>query len=91
MLFRSLIFSIFASKISPLKIASGVLIATCCIEFLQLWKSPFLETVRSTLPGRLVLGNTFVWWDFISYFVGSFAGWLWLKGLRTYFYSKSSP
>ena len=86
----ALIFSIFAVKISSLKIANGVFIATSCIEFLQLWKPPFLEAARSTLLGRLILGNSFIWWDFISYFVGSLAGFLWLRGLRVYLLDKSS-
>ncbi|MBF2066961.1 MAG: DUF2809 domain-containing protein [Calothrix sp. C42_A2020_038] len=68
-------------KASPTLTAIGVFIATCAIEFLQLWKPPFLEALRMTLLGRLVLGNTFIWTDFISYFVGSFAGWLWVRWL----------
>jgi hypothetical protein len=44
---------------------------TCAIEFLQLWHLPILESIRSTLPGRLVLGNTFSWMDFPAYFVGA--------------------
>ncbi|MBW4600963.1 MAG: DUF2809 domain-containing protein [Calothrix sp. FI2-JRJ7] len=68
-------------KASPLWTAVGVCVATCGIEFLQLWKPPFLQAARATLLGRLVLGNTFVWSDFISYFFGSFAGWLWMRWL----------
>ncbi|MEM7556418.1 MAG: DUF2809 domain-containing protein [Cyanobacteria bacterium P01_A01_bin.84] len=86
----ALILSLISPQVSPLKISMGVFIATCGIEFLQLWKPPFLEAARSTLPGRLVLGNSFVWWDFISYFAGSVTGWLWLKALRTYFYRNYS-
>ncbi|MGB3241015.1 MAG: DUF2809 domain-containing protein [Geitlerinemataceae cyanobacterium] len=60
---------------SPLWVAVGVCLVTCGLEFLQLWKPPFLEAIRSTLWGRLVLGNTFTWTDFINYFIGCFLGW----------------
>ncbi|PAX60724.1 ribosomal maturation YjgA family protein [Brunnivagina elsteri] len=68
-------------KAAASKVAIAIFIATCGVEFLQLWQPPFLQAARSTLVGRLVLGNTFAWSDFIAYFVGSFAGWLWLRGL----------
>ncbi|MEZ2239252.1 DUF2809 domain-containing protein [Microcoleus sp.] len=62
--------------------AIGVCVATCGLEFLQLWQPPFLQAARATLPGRLVLGNSFTWSDFPSYFVGSFLGWVWVRWLR---------
>ena len=61
--------------------AFGVCVATCGLEFLQLWQPPFLQAARATLPGRLVLGNSFTWSDFPSYFVGSFLGWVWVRWL----------
>ena len=81
-IFWILLFAFILPKVSPLRIAIGVCIATCAIEFLQLWKAPFLEAARKTLPGRLVLGNTFVWADFPVYFIGSFFGWLWVRFIR---------
>ena len=80
-IFWILLIAFLFPKVAPQWIAIGVCLATCGIEFLQLWQSPFLQAARSTLLGRLVLGTTFNWLDFISYFVGSFAGWLWLRGL----------
>lgn len=62
--------------------AIAVCLATCAIEFLQLWKPPLLQMIRATLPGRIILGNTFNWSDFPSYFVGSFLGWAWVRSLR---------
>jgi len=64
---------------SPIWMAIAVFVATCGLEFLQLWKPPVLQAIRATLPGRLVLGNTFSWSDFPSYGVGSLAGWLWVR------------
>jgi hypothetical protein len=63
------------------QIAIVVLIATCFLEFLQLWHPPFLEWLRSYFLGRLILGSYFDWSDFPYYFVGSALGWLWLRGI----------
>lgn len=66
---------------SPFRIALAVLLATCGLEFLQLWQPPFLQALRATLPGRLVLGNTFNWTDFPPYMVGSALGYVWVQYL----------
>lgn len=69
-------------QVSLLGTAIGVCLVTCGLEFLQLWQPPFLQAARSTLVGRLILGNTFSWSDFPSYFVGSFLGWRWVRLLQ---------
>lgn len=69
-------------KLSIAKTAIAVFCFSCAIEFLQLWQPPFLQAIRATLPGRLVLGNTFVWSDFPPYAIGCFLGWLLLSGVR---------
>ncbi len=69
------------SRIRPTIIALSVLLATCCLEFLQLWHPPVLEWLRSFFIGRTILGTTFDWWDFPYYFIGSGIGWLWMKAL----------
>ncbi|MGB5963498.1 MAG: DUF2809 domain-containing protein [Coleofasciculaceae cyanobacterium] len=63
-------------KTTPVWVAIGVCLFSCAIEFLQLWQAPFLQAIRATLPGRLVLGTTFSWSDFPAYFIGSFVGWV---------------
>ena len=40
------------------------------IEFSQLYHAPWIDAVRSTLPGRLVLGSTFNWPDLSAYALG---------------------
>jgi hypothetical protein len=65
----------------PGAISVVVLAATCGIEFLQLWHPPLLQAARGTFVGRTILGDTFVWADFPPYFLGSAAGYLWLKAL----------
>jgi hypothetical protein len=54
--------------------AISVCLTTCAIEFLQLYQPPWLQAIRATLPGRLVLGTTFSWGDFPPYFIGSALG-----------------
>ena len=46
------------------------------VELLQLVDWSILNYVRSTLPGRLVLGQGFLWSDFIFYAVGVILGML---------------
>ena len=40
------------------------------VEFSQLYHAPWLDAVRATLPGRLVLGNTFNLPDLPAYALG---------------------
>jgi glycopeptide antibiotics resistance protein len=61
--------------------AFGVCLASCGIEFLQLWQPPFLQAARATLLGRLILGNTFTWSDFPPYFLGNLLGWVYVQWL----------
>jgi Protein of unknown function (DUF2809) len=81
-IFWILLLVLLMPRILPSRAAIAIFLATCAIEFLQLWKPAWLEAIRATLPGRLVLGNTFTWTDFPAYAIGSFAGWLWITGLR---------
>ena len=41
-----------------------VLAVTFALEFLQLWKPPFLQAVRSTFLGHVLIGSSFSWFDF---------------------------
>jgi hypothetical protein len=61
------------------RIALVVLIATCILEFLQLWHPPLLEWLRANFIGRTILGSYFDWTDFPYYFLGSAAGLVCLK------------
>ncbi len=64
------------------------------IEFSQLYKAPWIDNLRHTLFGRLVLGETFLWGDLLSYTVGIIIGVLVEKLIcrfdRTYEVSKTS-
>ena len=64
---------LFISK----KIKSVVLISLLfcyVIEFSQLYKAPWIDNLRHTLFGRLVLGETFLWGDLLSYTFGIIIG-----------------
>src|SRR5690242_17842921 len=68
--FFVLVFGATLARASSRNIAIAVLLITCVLEFLQLWHPPWLEAIRRTLAGRLLLGTTFEWKDFPPYFFG---------------------
>jgi Protein of unknown function (DUF2809) len=72
----------FFPRMNLVKIAIGVFIVSSAIELLQLWQPPFLQAIRATWVGRVLLGNTFLLEDFPPYAIGCFFGWICLKGLR---------
>lgn len=82
-IFWCLVFALLIPRAKPFRIASGVFIATSCLEFLQLWHPPFLEMLRSHFLGAAILGTTFDWTDFLYYFAGCAIGWVWLKGAES--------
>jgi hypothetical protein len=62
------------------------LLFCCVIEFSQLYKAPWINSLRHTLFGRLVLGETFLWGDLLSYTIGIGIGVLvdrWIFKLKT--------
>ncbi|NER38162.1 MAG: DUF2809 domain-containing protein [Oscillatoria sp. SIO1A7] len=69
-------------QLAAVRAAVAVCLVTCLLECLQLWHPPFLQAIRATLLGRLLLGNTFQWTDFPYYFIGSFLGWAWVRGIQ---------
>ena len=66
-----------------LKIATLSLGTCLVVEFSQLYHAPWLDQLRSTLPGRLVLGSGFDPFDLVAYTIGTFVALLALKRLRT--------
>lgn len=44
------------------------------VEFAKLIHTPWLEAFRGTLPGILLLGRFFSWWDLVAYWVAIAAG-----------------
>jgi hypothetical protein len=59
---------------STLTIARGAMVFSVCIEFAKLYRAPWLETIRATVPGRLVFGYVFSWNNLFYYLVGVLLG-----------------
>ena len=80
--FWCLFASFFFPRAAARRIVGAVFVATCVLEFLQLWHLAFLERLRSFFLGRAFLGSSFVWSDLAYYALGSGLGWLWVAGVR---------
>jgi hypothetical protein len=55
---------------STIQAAVLALIFSWAVEFSQIYHAPWIDAVRATLPGRLVLGSTFNWPDLPAYAFG---------------------
>jgi hypothetical protein len=69
-----LLFAVVPGRKFIRRIAVTVFVATCVIEFLQLYQPAWLQAVRATWLGRMILGTTFNWWDFPAYLMGCVSG-----------------
>ena len=55
----------------PIKfVVTASLLFCFAIEFSQLYKAPWINDLRHTLFGKLVLGAGFLWTDLLCYVVG---------------------
>jgi hypothetical protein len=63
-------FGLLFSRKSTASIAMSALAFSWVVEFSQLYRAPWFDEIRATLPGRLVLGNTFSWIDLAAYTLG---------------------
>ena len=63
-------FGFLLPRSPTLAVALLALTFSWAVEFSQLYHAPWIDAVRSTLPGRLVLGNTFNWPDLAAYALG---------------------
>ena len=50
--------------------AGAALLICYAIEFSQLYQAEWINTIRQTLPGRLVLGSGFLYSDLLAYLIG---------------------
>jgi hypothetical protein len=62
-------------RLSPGRVALGVLAATSALELLQLWHPAWLEPVRASFLGHALLGSTFAASDFPYYAAGALSAW----------------
>jgi hypothetical protein len=84
-IFWCLVIYFLFPKSKPFIVALIVFVVTCILEFLQLWHPAFLEMLRRNFIGRTILGNSFNWYDFPYYFIGSAMGYAvlyWISKLK---------
>lgn len=54
-----------------IKFAALTAVIICfAVEFSQLYRAPWVNAIRATLPGRLILGQGFLWSDLPAYALG---------------------
>lgn len=63
-------FSFVWAKKSPAIIAAWSLLTAYAVEFSQLYHAPWIDRIRHTKLGGLLLGFTFLWSDLLCYTVG---------------------
>lgn len=68
------IFALIFRKKSTLEIMTLSLVYCYLIEISQIYHSPWIDTIRQTTIGHLILGRGFLWSDLISYTIGILAG-----------------
>ena len=56
------------------KVAVIALLICFTIEASQLYEANWINLIRRTLPGRLILGQGFLWSDLIAYIIGVCGG-----------------
>jgi hypothetical protein len=59
---------------STLALMAFAVIFSCAVESSQLYHSPWIDAIRRTTLGHLVLGDTFAWGDVAAYLVGIVIG-----------------
>lgn len=82
--------ALIAPAAPPLWLGATALILSGLVECSQLLQTPLLETVRATLPGRLLLGSGFLWIDLVRYFVGAL-GATWLDSRWAFLRNPAKP
>lgn len=56
------------------KVAVLALGTSYIVEFSQLYQVPWINSIRATTFGHLVLGSTFYWLDLVAYTIGVIIG-----------------
>lgn|SRR5262245_37632130 len=80
-----LLIGILFPSLSTWRVAALAALFSLIIEVSQLYHAPWLDRVRHTRPGALVLGQGFLWSDLVCYAIGIALGLyaeLTIEGLR---------
>jgi hypothetical protein len=62
--------AIAAPRASTMHLAAGALAFCVAVEISQLHHAPWIDAIRNTTPGALVLGYGFLWSDLACYVAG---------------------
>ena len=81
-IFWCLVFFFIFPRARTTTVAVSVFIVTSLLEFLQLWSVPFLDSIRHTWLGGVLLGNTFSVVDFLFYAAGCLLACYYMEWLR---------
>jgi hypothetical protein len=73
------IVSFVAKKYLITKRAIIALSVCLVIEVLQLYQAEWINAIRQTLPGKLILGSGFLWTDLLAYTIGVLAAYVFEK------------
>jgi hypothetical protein len=69
-----LLWGLWKTNFSTAKLAAYALLTCYLDELSQMYQAPWINAIRATTVGHLVLGSTFSWWDMCAYTVGVAAG-----------------
>ncbi|MEO8615688.1 MAG: DUF2809 domain-containing protein [Luteolibacter sp.] len=61
-------------RLSTVRVTLLALITSYAVEFLKFHHAPWLENIRNTTPGHLVLGYAFSWGNLVAYTMGAALG-----------------
>lgn len=69
-----LLFAFLFNKKSTIFIISWAIICSYSIEISQLYHAPWIDSIRNTTLGGLILGFGFLWSDLVCYTIGIIIG-----------------
>ena len=62
--------SLVCPRATSVRLAGLALATSYLDELFQLYQAPWINAIRRTTPGHLVLGSTFSWLDLLAYTAG---------------------
>jgi hypothetical protein len=76
---------IFWPKVKTLQRAAYALAISYLVELSQLYHAPWIDSIRSTTPGHLVLGQGFNGGDLVAYTIGVGLGVIGERAVKEFF------
>ena len=61
---------VILTKFPSIRLGAIALLTACAVEFSQLYQAPWINAIRASTAGHLVLGSRFSWPDILAYTVG---------------------